>query len=55
MWNSFEEFKTAVNISLRDKISERLDQEREHISNSLFAEKPQNSGVEVSDSNEKEI
>jgi len=33
---SFEEFKTAVLASLRDKVAERIDTEREHISNALL-------------------
>jgi hypothetical protein len=36
MLNSFEEFKTAVYSSLRDKVSERIDTEREYISNDLL-------------------
>lgn len=36
MFNSFEEFKTAVHTALRDKVTERLNSERENISNSLL-------------------
>jgi len=36
MLDSFEEFKTAIHKSLMDKVSERMTQEREHISNCLF-------------------
>lgn len=36
MLNSFEEFKTAIYSSLRDKVSERIDTEREYISNDLL-------------------
>jgi hypothetical protein len=36
MLHSFEEFKTAVYSSLRDKMAERLQSEREYISNSLL-------------------
>ena len=36
MLNSFEEFKTAIYLSLRDKVSERIDTQREYISNDLL-------------------
>lgn len=36
MFNSFEEFKTAIHTALRDKVAERLNSERENISNSLL-------------------
>lgn len=36
MLDSFSEFKSAVLSSLQDKISERLSQERETVSNSLL-------------------
>jgi len=36
MIDSFEEFRTAIHAALRDKISERIDTEREYISNSLL-------------------
>lgn len=36
MLNSFEEFKTAIYSSLRDKVSERIDTQREYISNDLL-------------------
>ena len=36
MLDSFSEFKSAVLYSLQDKISERISQERESVSNSLL-------------------
>lgn len=36
MVGSYEEFKTAVYTSLRAKVADRLDTEREAISNNLF-------------------
>ena len=36
MLDSFSEFKSAVLSSLQDKISERISQERESVSNSLL-------------------
>jgi len=35
--DSFEDFKKAVMVSIQDKISARLDAERQRISNNLFA------------------
>ena len=36
MLNSFEEFKTAVQSCLKDRVLERIAAERESISNSLL-------------------
>jgi len=36
MLHSYEEFRNAVYSSLRDKVSERIDTEREYISNALL-------------------
>lgn len=38
--DSFEDFKTAIFTSLNDKISDRLNNEKEHISNYLFCGSP---------------
>lgn len=43
MLDSFEEFKTAVHTALRDKVTERLNSERDNISNSLLRGKIVNS------------
>ncbi len=37
MLDSFEDFKKAVMVSIQDKISARLDAERQRISNNLFS------------------
>ena len=37
MLDSFEDFKSAVLVSLKDKIAERIAQERQQVSNNLFA------------------
>lgn len=37
MLDSFEDFKKAVMVSIQDKISARLDAERQRISNNLLA------------------
>ena len=36
MLDSFEDFKTAVLTSLKDKVAERLSVERQRVSNNLF-------------------
>lgn len=36
MLDSFEDFKTAVLTSLKDKVAERLHAERQRVSNNLF-------------------
>ena len=36
MLDSFEDFKTAVLTSLKDKVAERLSAERQRVSNNLF-------------------
>jgi hypothetical protein len=36
MLDSFEDFKTAVITSLKDKVAERLSVERQRVSNNLF-------------------
>lgn len=36
MPESFEEFKAGVYAALRDKVAERIEAEREHISNTLL-------------------
>jgi len=36
MLDSFEDFKSAVLMSLKDKISDRISFEREKVSNNLF-------------------
>ena len=47
MPESFEEFKAGVYAALRDKVAERLETEREHISNSLLrGEMPQSDEAE---------
>lgn len=35
--DSFEDFKRAIQMSLKDKIAERIAQERQQVSNNLFA------------------
>lgn len=37
MLDSFEDFKSAVLVSLKDKVKERIAQERQQVSNNLFA------------------
>jgi hypothetical protein len=37
MLDSFEDFKKAVMVSIQDKVSARLQAERDRISNNLFA------------------
>lgn len=37
MLDSFEDFKSAIQMSLKDKIAERITQERQQVSNNLFA------------------
>ena len=37
MLDSFEDFKSAIRMSLKDKIAERITQERQQVSNNLFA------------------
>jgi len=51
MLNSFEEFKTAVHKSLADKIRERLDTEREYISNTLMRGDFSDDSAEENESN----
>lgn len=34
--DSFEDFKSAVLVSLKDKVKERIAQERQQVSNNLF-------------------
>ena len=36
MLDSFEDFKSAVLVSLKNKIAERIAQERQQVSNNLF-------------------
>ena len=57
MLDSFEEFKTAIHTALRDKVSERLNTEREYISNSLLRGNVEEDATETPDetqSNEAE-
>jgi hypothetical protein len=51
MLDSFEEFKTAIRTSLRDKVAERIDTERDHISNILLRAKSQQESDHESQSN----
>ena len=51
MIDSFEEFKTAIRASLRDKVAERIDTEREHISNTLLRGELQQESEEETRSN----
>lgn len=51
MLDSFQEFKTAIRTSLRDKVAERIDTEREHISNTLLLREPQQESEHESQSN----
>jgi hypothetical protein len=37
MLDSFQDFKKAVMVSIQDKVSARLQAERDRISNNLFA------------------
>jgi len=53
MIDSFEEFRTAIQMLLRDKITQRLQDEKEHISNSLLQGKLQQEYEEESRSKEK--
>ena len=54
MFNSFQEFRTAVHTALRDKIAERIDTEREHISNTLLRGESQQESEEETQSNADE-
>lgn len=36
MLQSFEDFRAAVSSALKDKVAQRIEAEKEHISNELF-------------------
>lgn len=54
MLDSFEEFKTSIHTALRDKVVERLNSERENISNSLLRGEIMNSEDGKTPSNTEE-
>ncbi len=52
MLDSFEDFKSAVLMSLKDKISDRISFEREKVSNNLFRASSDVDEDETEDSDE---
>ena len=54
MINSFDDFRNAVLVSLKDKVAERIATERQRVSNNLFAAVTEPLGDEDAHSSEEE-